>query len=143
MKKLINLTAAATIAVLMSGCVTSEPSLAPAAKLDVDKVCSISASGINSVVETAVQYNAIAKANGVEFMRLGMKNTQYIEAVQEAIKTKAPTINIVDKKKKVTGTMSTEDAAQRACRFSVVALQQAVEAKSTWRLAIPGDGFKY
>jgi hypothetical protein len=142
MKKLTTLIASVGLAALISGC-TSQPSVATAVKLDLNKVCSVEKSGINSVIATAAEYNAVSIKEGVEFMRLGMKASQYIEAVQAGIKSGAKTIDIVDKKKKVVGTMEINDAANRACRFSIVALQQAAEAKSTWRLSIPGDGYKY
>ncbi|WP_428026642.1 hypothetical protein [Arcobacter sp.] len=142
MKKLTTLIVTASIAAVISGC-TSQPSVATAAKLDLNQVCSVEKSGINSVITTAAEYNAIAKAEGVEFMRLGMTASQYVEAVQAGIKSGAKTIEIVDKKKKVTGTMDITEAAQRACRFAVVALQQKDEAKTFWKQSMPGVGIKY
>ena len=142
MKKLTTLIVTASIAAVISGC-TSQPSVATATKLDLNKVCSVEKSGIKSVITTAAEYNAIAKAEGVEFMRLGMTASQYIDAVDAGIKSGASTIEIVDKKKKVTGTMDINEAAQRACRFAVVALQQKDEAKILWKQSMPGVGIKY
>ena len=76
-------------------------------------------------------------------MRLGMRNSQYISAINMALKTGSKNIDILNKKKKKTGSVSVEYATWRACSFSIAALQQAQDAKTTWRLAVPGDGFTY
>lgn len=143
MKKLTTLIATIGLAAVISGC-TSEPSVATATKLDLNTVCSVEKSGIKSVLETATTYNAIAQAKGLEFRRLGVNNSGLIASVEEAIKTGAEEVNPKDFKGKVSKTkLETNFAAERACRFAVVALIQSVEAKSTWRNAVPGDGFKY
>jgi len=148
MKKLTTLIATAGIAALLSGC-TSQPSIANAAKLDLNKVCSVEVSGIENVIKTAKEYNDIAIANNLEFRRLNVNNSALIASVEEAIKTGAKTVNPLhhkskpDKIKKSKTKLETNYAAERACRFAVVALDQAVEAKETWRLSVPGDGFKY
>ena len=110
---------------------------------DVQKECNVKANGIEAVLATASKYNAMAKKQGLEFMRLGMKTTQYIDGTKAAVKAGSKTVDILNKKKKKTGTVTTEYAAWRACSFAVSAIEQAKEAKSTWRLAIPGDGYKY
>lgn len=143
MKKLTTIIATAGIAALISGC-TSQPSIETATKLDTKKVCSVEENGIKNVIETATTYNAIAKANGLEFRRLGVNNTDLIISVEEAIKTGAKEVNPKDFKGKTSKTkLETNYAAQRACKFAIAALQQSVEAKSSWRKAVPGDGFKY
>lgn len=76
-------------------------------------------------------------------MRLGMKASQYIEAVDAALKSGAKTIDIVDDKKKKTADATIEYGAWRACTFAISALTQEEEAKKTWKLASPSDGYKY
>ncbi len=143
MKKLTTLIATIGLAAIISGC-TSEPSVANATKLDLNTVCSVEKSGIKSVLETATAYNTIAQAKGLEFRRLGVNNSGLIASVEEAIKTGAKEVNPKDFKGKTSKTkLETNVAAERACRFAVVALIQSVEAKSTWRGAVPGDGLKY
>lgn len=111
--------------------------------MDVKKECNVEANGIKTVVANASKYNAMAKKQGVEFMRLGMKTSQYIDGVNASIKSGSKTVDILNKKKKKTGTVSTSYAAWRACSFAISALTQAQEAKTTWNLAVPGDGYKY
>ncbi len=113
-------------------------------KLDVKKECDVKANGVEKVIETAAKYNAIAKEHKVEFMRLGMKASQYIEATQEALKNGAKEIAIVDDKAKPTGEMvSIEFSAWRSCSFAISALTQELQSKENWKLASPSDGYKY
>lgn len=112
-------------------------------KLDVKKECNVEANGIEKVLATATKYNEIAVKNKVEFMRLGMKASQYIDAVDAALKSGAKNIDIVDDKKKKTGEATIEFAAWRACAFAISALTQEEEGKTTWKLASPSDGYKY
>lgn len=112
-------------------------------KLDVKKECNVEANGVEKVIATAAKYNKIAIEKEVEFMRLGMKASQYIDAVNNALKTGAKNIDILDKKKKKTGEATIEFAAWRACSFAISAIVQEEEAKTTWRSSVPGDGFKY
>ena len=112
-------------------------------KLDVKKECNVEANGVEKVLATATKYNEIAVKNKVEFMRLGMKASQYIEAVQGAIKSGSKTIDIVDDKKVKTSEATVEFGAWRACSFAISALTQDEEAKKTWRASVPGDGYKY
>ncbi len=114
-----------------------------ALNVDVKEVCNAKKNNINDVLALATTFNKIAIKEGVEFKRLGMSNTQYINATKKAIKLGAKTIDIVNKKKKKTGTVSTSYAAWRACSFAIRALQQKDEANETWRLAVPGDQYKY
>ena len=143
MKKLTTIIATAGLAALISGC-TSQPSISSATGLDVEDVCNVQANGIESVIETAATYNEVAKAEGLEFRRLGVNNSALIVSVQDAIKTGAKEVNPKTfKGKKSKTVLDTNFAAERACKFAVVALQQAAEAKKTWRQAVPGDQFKY
>jgi len=143
MKKLTTILATTAVAALITGC-TTQPSIETATKLDTKIVCSVEKNGIKKVIETAEIYNNIAKAQGLEFRRLGVNNTDLIISVQEAIKTGATEVNPVDNKGKASKTkLETNYAAERACKFGISALQQSVEAKSTWRKAVPGDGMKY
>lgn len=132
----------ATISALVaSGLVSASAS--EISKLDVKKECNVEANGVEKVLATATKYNEIAVKNKVEFMRLGMKTSQYIESVDAALKSGAKTIDIVDDKKKKTGDVAIEYAAWRACSFAISALTQEEEAKNNWKLASPSDGYKY
>ena len=119
--------------------------LSDAAKLDVKQACNVKANGLDAVLATAAKYNAEAVKLGVEFKRLGVTNSNYIKTTTEAAKAKQKEVVLKYKKKgKVkTHKMATDYAAWRSCSFAIRALQQQVEAESTWRLAVPGDGFKY
>ena len=144
MKKLYSLTIATSLAFLLSGCLGSSSNMDTAASnVDVKNVCSVENNGIEKVLESATKYNAMAIKQHLEFMRLGMKASQYIDSAAAAVKSGAKTVDIVDKKGKKTGTVSTEYAAWRGCSFALRALQQHEEAQTTWKLAIPGDGYKY
>jgi len=141
MKKL-TIKIATSIALLASGLVTANAT--EYSKIDVEKVCSVKDNGISKVVETAKKYNDIAIKEGLEFRRLGVNNSGLIASVEDAIKTGAKEVNPKDFKGKASKTkLETNFAAHRSCKFAIRALQQAEEAKSTWRLAIPGDGYKY
>lgn len=140
MKKTI-LKFATISALLASGLVNASAS--EISKLDVKKECNVEANGVEKVLATASKYNEIAIKNKVEFMRLGMKTSQYIEAVDAALKAGAKTIEIVDDKKKKTADATIEYGAWRACTFAISALTQEEEAKKTWKLASPSDGYKY
>ena len=140
MKKTVLKIATAT-ALLTFG--ISYSSASDLANLDVKKECNVQANGIEKVLETAKKYNEIAIKNKVEFMRLGMKASQYIEAVDGALKSGAKNIDIIDDKKKKTGEVTVEYGAWRACSFAISALTQDEEAKKTWRASVPGDGYKY
>jgi len=141
MKKL-TLKVLTSIALLASGLASANAS--DYSKIDVEKVCDVKANGIEKVIATAKQYNKIAIEKGLEFRRLTVNNSGLIESVEEAIKTKAKEVNPKTFKGKASKTkLETNFAAHRSCKFAIRALQQAEEAKSTWRLAIPGDGYKY
>lgn len=113
-------------------------------KLDVKKECDVKTNGVDKVIQTAERYNKVAIEHGVEFMRFGMKNSQYIEASKDAIKNNTKEIAIVDDKAKPTGEkVSIEFATWRACSFAISALTQEAQAKKTWKLASPSDGYKY
>ena len=112
-------------------------------KLDVKKECNVQANGVEKVIATAAKYNEIAVKHKVEFMRLGMKASQYIDAVNNSLKSGSKTIDIVDAKGKKTEEATIEFGAWRACHFAISALVQEEEAKTTWRQAVPGDGYKY
>ena len=140
MKKTILKFATAT-ALLTYGLVNATAS--DFSKLDVKKECNVEANGIEKVIATAAKYNEIAIKHKVEFMRLGMKASQYIEAVNNALKSGAKNIDIVDDKEKKTSEATIEFAAWRACSFAISALTQDEEAKKTWRASVPGDGYKY
>ena len=132
----------ATISALVaSGLVSANAS--EISKLDVKKECNVEANGIEKVLATASKYNEIAIKNKVEFMRLGMKASQYIEAVDAALKSGAKNIDIVDDKKKKTGEATIEFASWRACAFAISALTQEEVAKKDWKLASPSDAYKY
>jgi len=116
-----------------------------AAKLDVKKVCDVKANGAAKVVAVAKKFNPEAVKLGVEFKRLGIKNRLYVKAVEEAVKAKKKEVVIKYKKKKKEKTKKfpLDYAAWRTCTFAVRALQLHKEADKTWRLAVPGDGYKF
>lgn len=135
MKNLLKMTVAATAALTLT---TSLHAMNE--KVD----CDIKANGIVQVIATANVYNELAKKKGLEFRRLNVNNSDLIIAVEEAIKTGAKEVNPKTfKGKKSKTVLETNYAAQRACKFAISALTQAQEAKLSWRLAVPGDGFKY
>ena len=140
MKKTILKFVTAT-ALLTSGLINATAS--EISKLDVKKECNVEVNGVEKVLATATKYNEIAIKNKVEFMRLGMKASQYIEAVDAALKSGAKTIEIVDDKKKKIGDATIEFAAWRACAFAISALTQEEDGKKNWKLASPSDAYKY
>jgi hypothetical protein len=126
----------ASIALLTSG-------LLQASALDVKTECDLKI-GVDKVLENAKKYNAEAKKQGLEFRRLDVNNSDLIISVEEALKTGAKEVNPKTFKGKDSSTkLETSYAAWRACSFAISALTQAEEAKTTWRLAVPGDGYKY
>lgn len=188
MNKILKITLATTMAFSLSGFLQASE----VGKLDVKTMCDVEKNGIQNVLSTATKYNTMAKKEGLEFMRLGMKTSQYIAALNTSVEYKVKsgdtlskiskhfygkgnlytkileensdinsnglifpgqkikivqnelkTIDILDKKKKKTGTVTAEYAAWRACSFAISALTQAQESKTTWMMAVPGDGYKY
>lgn len=144
MKKLHKILLTVGLGVLSTGSIQADL-LKEAAALDVNKVCDVKANGIDAVLATAAKYNAEAVKQGVEFKRLGVTNSNYIKTTTAAAKAKQKEVVLEYKKKgKVKKQkMATDYAAWRACSFAIRGLQQKVEAEDTWRLAVPGDGFKY
>ena len=149
MKKLYSITIAAGLALALSGCGNEASTPVDPMTLDVKKLCDVKANGIENVIATAKKHNATAKKHGVEFRRLNVNNSDLIASVEEAIKTGAKTVNPVHYKskakkiKKSKTKLATGYAATRACKFAISALTQEAVAKTTWRLAVPGDGYKY
>jgi len=144
MKKLHKILWTISLGLLSTGALQADL-LSEAVALDVKQACDVKANGIDAVLATAAKYNAEAVKLGVEFKRLGVTNSNYIKTTTEAAKAKKKeTVLEYKKKGKVkTHKMATDYAAWRACTFAIRALQQKAEAEDTWRLAIPGDGFKY
>lgn len=145
MKKLLNLSLSIAAVLTLTACVSSQPSPQTASKMDESKVCNVESNGIKEVIATAKLYNMEAQKRGLEYRRLNVNNSALIASVEKAIKTGAKMVNPMHfKGKKNSKTkLETSYAAERSCKFAIGALAQANEAKSTWRLAIPGDGFKY
>lgn len=139
MKKII------LVASLLGFGVASASLLEEAAKLDVKKTCDVKANGAAKVLAVAKKFNPEAVKLGVEFKRLGITNSKYIAAVEDALKNKKKEVVIKykNKKKPKTKKFPLDFAAWRTCTFAVRALQQRVEAEKTWRMAVPGDGFKF
>ncbi|WP_292660524.1 hypothetical protein [Nitratifractor sp.] len=121
------------------------PMVKKAAKLDVKKVCDVKANGLKKVLAVAEKYNPEAVKLGVEFKRLGITNSVYIKGLKKAIakKEKKVTLHYKAKGKKKQKTFPVDYATWRACTFAVRSLQQVDEAQKTWRLAVPGDGYKF
>ncbi|RLA78024.1 MAG: hypothetical protein DRG78_16090 [Epsilonproteobacteria bacterium] len=144
MNKLYTITFATAIALMTSGCVGGSGSTPDVASLDVQNECNVKTHGVEGVLATAKKYNAIAQSKGLEFRRLGVNNSAYISAVEKALKDGSKTVQLIDvKKKKTKDKFTPEYAVQRSCKFAISALIQGNEAVNTWRLAVPGDGFKY
>ena len=152
MKKLYTLAITSAIALSLAGCAGGSNGLSPAdaAQMDPNKVCNITKdNSIEQVLANAKAYNASAIKEGVEYRRLNVNNSALIASVEDALKTGAKTVNPLHFKskakkiKKSKTKLPTTYAAERACKFGLRALQQKEEAKSTWRLAVPGDGYKY
>ncbi len=146
MKKIYSLAITSIIAFSLAGCMGGSDSLTPAAavKLDQREVCNVDKLGLETVLAHAKAYNTAAIKEKVEFRRLGVNNSDLIIAVEEGLKTKAKTVTPKNFKGKATkDKFPIEYAAHRACTFGLSALQQKHEGKSTWRLAVPGDGYKY
>ena len=150
MKKIIkiSLISAATLLVF-AGCATSN-SPAPMGKsdvmkLDVAKVCNPETNSLQSLIDLAKKYNPIAVKEEVEFKRLGITNRVYIKDTQAAINkgSKITELHYKKKGKPKVKKIATSKAAWRACTFAIRAVQEHEEAANTYRLAIPGDGFKY
>jgi len=146
MKKLYTLAITSAVALSLAGCAGGSGSLSPAdaAKIDIKEVCSVKANGIETVLANAKSYNAAAITEKVEFRRLGINNSDLIIAVEEGLKAGAKEVEPKNFKGKP-GKQKFEItyAAERACKFGLAALMQKHEAESDWRLAVPGDGFKY
>lgn len=153
MKKVYNITIATGLALTMAGCAAGNSATAvtmqDAAKADVKKMCDVKTNGIKNVIATAKAYNTLAIKEGVEFRRLNVNNSALITSVEEGIKSGAKVVNPLHFKskpkkiKKSKTKLKIDYAAWRACSFAVRAVQQKVEAQTEWRLAVPGDGFKY
>jgi len=144
MKKLYSVIAASGLALAISGCGSNSVSTPSYDTLDEKQLCDIQSNGMDNVLSTAIKYNKIAKAEGVEFKRLGMTNTQYIDGSIASIKEGSNKVVLLNKKGKATkDSVSVSYAVHRACKFAVSALTQKAEGKNTWRAAVPGDGFKY
>ncbi len=114
-------------------------------KIDVKTTCDVKKNGVEKVLAVAKEYNPQAVKKGLEFKRLGVKNSAAIKAIEATVKAKKKEVVVeVKKKGKVKKQKFALDfATERACKFAVRALQQDVEADSTYRAAIPGDGYKY
>ena len=146
MKKLYSVVAATGLALALSGCGSTNTTVSTPSfdTLDEKKLCNLKTNGMDNVLKNAVKYNKIAKEHGVEFKRLGMTNTQYIDGATVAIQTGAKKVVLLNKKgKPIKNSVTVSYAVERACKFAVSALTQEAEGKNTWKAAVPGDGFKY
>jgi len=146
MKKIYTLAITSIVAFSLAGCMGGSDSLTPVAatKMDQKEVCNVDKLGIDTVLANAKMYNAAAIKEEVEFRRLDINNRDLIIAVEEGLKSGAKEVSPLNFKGKANKTkFKIEYAAHRACTFGLNALQQKHEGKSAWRLAVPGDGFKY
>ena len=152
MKKLYTLAITSAIALSLAGCAGGSSSLSPAeaAKMDPNKMCNISKDNtLEQVLTNAKAYNAAAIKEKVEFRRLNVNNSALIDSIDEALAAGKKQVNPVhfkskpNKIKRSKTKLEINYATERACKFGLAALTQKHEAKSTWRLAVPGDGFKY
>ncbi len=143
MKKIYSVVAATGLAIALSGCGNNASTPSTMDKQSERTLCDVQANGIEAVLDMAVKHNAIAKEHGVEFKRLGMTNTQYIDETKKALASGTKTIVLLNGKKPTKNSVTVEYAAQRACKFAISALTQEAEGKTNWRAAVPGDGFQY
>ncbi len=148
MKKITTLVTILSLGAALTLNATAEevtPMVEKASKLDVKKVCDVKANGLEKVLALAEEYNPEAVKLGVEFKRLGITNTKYIKALKDAVKKheKKVTVSYKKKGKKKTKTFATDYLTWRACTFAIRSLQQVKEAQKTYRMAIPGDGYKF
>jgi len=114
-------------------------------KINEKEACDVKKNGVEKVLALAKKYNPEAIKRGVEFKRLGVRNSVAIKAIEKALKEKKKEVVVEIKKKgKVKKQKFPLDfAVTRACKFAIVALQYDEEAKKTYRADIPGDGYKY
>jgi hypothetical protein len=140
MKKLYSITIAAGLALGFSGCMGGTASTPSNTAVNE---CSVAENGIEKVLAAATKYNEIAIKHKVEYRRLGVNNSGLIDAINKAIKDGSKDVTPLDFKGKPTKDKFTvEYATQRACKFATSALSQEEEAKTTWKLAVPGyDNF--
>jgi hypothetical protein len=151
MKRIYGIAMASALSLSLAGCAGGTSGLSPekASKLDQRDVCNVEKHGIEKVLANAKVYNAAAIKEGVEFRRLNVNNSDLILSVEEALAKGAKEVNPLhfkSKPKKVKRSktkLPVDYAAWRACTFGLAALQQKHESETTWRLAVPGDGFKY
>ena len=142
MKKILNITIAAGLALALAGCSgNNAPEMSNVSDVNTKQVCSVEKNGLESVLATAKKYNKIAVADQVEFMRFGASTSAYIKGVEAAIKSGSKTTHVKQKKK--VRKFDTNFATWRACTFAVSSLQLAEKSKQNWRQAVPGDGLKY
>ena len=153
MKKIVTLAVASGLALILSGCgAANTPS--PAANnsndpygvngIDVSKACKISKdNSIETVLGYAQKFNPIAVKEGVEFMRFGMPASEYISQTENALKAGEKEIVLLSKGKPTKDKVTVEYASERACKFAITSLVQKNEARTEWRLAVPGDGYTY
>ena len=153
MKKIITLAVTSSLALFLSGCGATNAPAPQAAEtkasdaygLDVSKVCEISATNsIQDVLGVAKKFNPIAVKNGVEFMRFGMATSAYITETEKVLAAGGKEVVLLDAKGQPTkNVVSVEYATERACKFSIMALQFQKAASTEWKLALPGGEYKY
>jgi hypothetical protein len=152
MKKIITLAVTSGLALFLSGCGATNAPAPKAAEakasdaygLDVSKVCEISATNsIQDVLGVAKKFNPIAVKSGVEFMRFGMPTSAYITETEKALAAGEKEIVLLSKGKPTKNKVTVEYASERACKFSITALQYQKAASTEWKLAVPGDGYTY
>lgn len=151
MKNLFSVTIALVVGFSLVGCSElAKPSASSSQsvyksvmKLDVRTACNVKKNGVKKVLALAEMYNPTAVEDNIEFMRFGVTTSEYIDATKKAIKDGSNIVHLVDTKGKKAGDVTVAFAAWRSCAFAISPLKQKVEAKSTWRLSVPGDGFKY
>jgi hypothetical protein len=145
MRNLYTIAATSIVALALAGCTSSGgPTPQAAFEMDVEKQCNLKQNSIEDVLANAKTFNAAAIKEKVEFRRLGINNSDLIIAVEEGLKSGAKEVE----PKTFKGKPSKQKfdigyAAERACKFGLSALQFKHEGKSTWRAAVPGDGYSY
>jgi hypothetical protein len=151
MKNIYNIVVMVALTFFVIGCGGSSSSVTPmidtkkisqAEKLDTANVCNVKKNGVAKVLAQAKMFNSTAKKMEIEFMRFHVPTSEYINAVESAIKKGSKTVKLHGKKKKISK-MGINKAAWRACTFAIRSLQLYAESQKSWRESVPGDGYKY
>jgi hypothetical protein len=133
-----------SLALFISACGNSASTVSPAeiTNANTKRDCNVEKDGVEKVLLVAKRYNPTAKKKQIEFMRFHVTTSGYISAIEKALSKGSKTVELVGKNKKIQK-MEIKKATWRACTFAIRALQTDASSNSSYKLAVPGDGFKY